>query len=800
MCPNQRSDSETPGLLVSHPALASALVALALTGLLYGDTLALPLFSDDLVQIPWLKAISWRELWSSPSPYGYYRPLWYTLWRLWGAITGGLRPPGLHALNVIAHFAASWLVGQLAVAWMRPGLAVSRDSGGPTGLATNQERDSGGPLGIATNQERHSGGPPGLATNQERHSSGPTGLTTNEERHSGGPTGLATNQERHSGGPTGLATNQERHSGGPTCLTTNEERHAGGLTSNEGAEEGGDTTQAYIVACLASALFAAFPFSRQAVAWPGAVYNPVVSALAAGALLAYDRGRRDRNAGWIGLALAFAALAPFTYEAGLLVGPMVILVEGLGRLQRRWPRRSWWPLAFGGLVLLTLAIWRTMRGAGVTGFGLNPADLVRNASYVVQGLVYPTAPLAQRLTAWSGLNAQLSLWLIAAPTLALLVGSGLRWHGPWLRPPGVGCVRGLFHLAQSGRGMFWLGVIWLGLFAMPPVVSMEADWFALAPRFLYMTAAGSALIWTAAASTWIARVRAPRRGPAAGILLVALLAPAVAFVRDGVGLYAMAGESIWDAAQAARREQPVLLVNLPMRITPQERVYPLGFEGVTPLPMRVSAEGLVDVHTGIPDAAEAVAFGIVAAEEPLGYTVRLFGPSAGWEELASAIRRARAVYLAQYEPNRIYLAEAGGQVPSDHLPSGEQASPNAPKARFGDLVTLLDATCTCDERGQVHLSTYWQVEAPVKTDVTVFAHLLDSDDALIAQADGYPLMGMLPFWLWEPGEAVRDVRRFEPVPAGAYTVRLGMWELATGEHWLAGGTPDGTVRLAVRCP
>ena len=93
---------------------------LALTVLLYSDALALPLFSDDLVQIPWLESISWRDLWYSPSPYGYYRPLWYSLWRVWGTLTGGLRPWGLHLLNVAAHFVAAWLAGLLAAAWVRP--------------------------------------------------------------------------------------------------------------------------------------------------------------------------------------------------------------------------------------------------------------------------------------------------------------------------------------------------------------------------------------------------------------------------------------------------------------------------------------------------------------------------------------------------------------------------------------------------------------------------------------------------------------------------------------------------------
>lgn len=651
-----------PRLLI-RPAVASALVALALTGLLYGDTLALPLFSDDLVQIPWLESISWRELWTSPSPYGYYRPLWYSLWRLWGALAGGLHPQGLHLLNLLAHFVAAWLAGLLAAMWMQPGAGKPRP---------------------------------------------------------------------------------------------------------------------YVFACLATAIFATFPFSRQAVAWPGAVYNPLVSAMAAGALLAYDRGRQGQGRRWIGLALLLAGLAPLTYEAGLLVGPLVILTEGLGWLQRRWPRRySRQPLAFAGLFLATLALWRAMRGAGVTSFGLNPADLQRNAAYLVQGLIYPIAPLAQRLAAWRGLDPELCLWLVALPVLALLAWGGLRWN----------------------RGAFCLGALWFALFALPPAVSMEADWFALAPRFLYMTAGGGALMWTAAASGWLARLRLPWRIPAAGLLIAALL-PAAAFVRDGVRLYRMAGESIWDATEAAQSpipqathqaspQSPIFLVNLPMRITPHDRAYPLGFEGVTPLPMRVTAEGIIAANSGSSSAAEAVAFGIVVADESPGYAYRLFGREVGWEELANAVRQARAVYLTRYEPQRIHLLEAG---------SAAEAAGGEPLARFGDRIALLEAECACNDDGQVRLTARWQVETSVETDATVFAHLLDSEGALIAQADGYPLLGMLPFWLWKPGEVMRDMRYFDPVPEEEYTIRVGIWDLASGEHWPAADYPDGVVLLPVRCP
>ncbi|MCX7682972.1 MAG: hypothetical protein N2508_13570, partial [Anaerolineae bacterium] len=386
---------------------------------------------------------------------------------------------------------------------------------------------------------------------------------------------------------------------------------------------------------------------------------------------------------------------------------------------------------------------------------------------LVQGLIYPVAPLAQWVKVYTRLDSVLSLWLAALPMLALLT-----WHG-----------------LRKQRDMFLIGAGWFVLFSLPPLVSMEAEWFALAPRFLYMTAVGVALIWGAALSSLLDA----RRAVVSGMVLAALLIPAAVFVRRGVGLYQMAGESLWEAIAVAPRDHPLLLVNMPMHITPRTRVYPLGFEGVTPLPKRVTAEALIYVHTGLRHAADGVSFGIVATDAPSGYDYQTFGRPVGWEELAAAIRRSQTVYLTRYETERIYLSEAGG--PSALPGGGRQA-----QATFGGRVVLLHSSCHCDREGRVHLTGYWQLAEEVAADATVFAHLLGPDGAIVAQADGYPLLEMFPFRFWHSSEIIRDVRHFDPVPPGEYTIRLGVWDLATGERWPAPGHPEGTVLIPVRCP
>lgn len=636
-----------------RPVVISAIVAFLFVSLLYGDALSLPLFSDDLVQIPWLESISWRELWTSPSPYGYYRPLWYAIWRVWGELVGGLRPFGLHLLNLIAHFVAAWLTGLLAAKWLSHGAGL-------------------------------------------------------EERA--------------------------------------------------------------VAAALAAAFFAVFPFSRQAVAWPGAVYNPLVSGMAAAAVLAYDWGRGGRGEWWIGIALLLAALSSLTYESGILVAPLIVGVELIGRLRARWETCSWWPLAFIGLFVATWVLWRSMRGTGVMASGLTVTDLWQNAAYLAQGLIFPLAPLAQPFVTWTGVDPALGLWLVAVPSL-LLLGWGLIRHN---------------------LDVLLLGAAWFGLFAMPPLISMKADWFALAPRFLYMTAAGVSLMWAAVLATWIAHPRRRLRAVITVLIAVGLLIPPASFVRDGMRLYRMAGEAIWGAAETVADGQRVLLVNLPRRITPSRRLYPLGFEGITPLPTRVTPDGLTHVHSGVRDVAEAVAFGIVATDQPKPYTYQLFGRVVGWQEVAAAAREAEAVYLTRYEPESIRLVDAGGV---------EDTSVNLDaRARFGDRIELLEMAHTCDRAGRIRLTTWWRARSDFDVDVSVFAHLLGPKGEVAAQADGRLLMGMLPFWVWESGEVVRDIRHFPPVESGTYEVQLGVWEPATGARWSVTDPAEDVVSFQVRCP
>jgi hypothetical protein len=94
---------------------AAALAAVSITALLYARSLALPFYSDDLVQLPWLRDLSLSALWTQVSPYGYYRPLAFSIWLGMRDIGIEWTPGGLRLLNLLGHAVAASLVGWLAI-------------------------------------------------------------------------------------------------------------------------------------------------------------------------------------------------------------------------------------------------------------------------------------------------------------------------------------------------------------------------------------------------------------------------------------------------------------------------------------------------------------------------------------------------------------------------------------------------------------------------------------------------------------------------------------------------------------
>lgn len=87
------------------------IVSLVLTLIIYGRTLGYPLYSDDLVQVPWLRTLTFAELWSTLSPYDYYRPLVFSIWWVLGAASSEVPIVLLRLVNLGLHATTAALTG-----------------------------------------------------------------------------------------------------------------------------------------------------------------------------------------------------------------------------------------------------------------------------------------------------------------------------------------------------------------------------------------------------------------------------------------------------------------------------------------------------------------------------------------------------------------------------------------------------------------------------------------------------------------------------------------------------------------
>jgi hypothetical protein len=107
---------------------------------------------------------------------------------------------------------------------------------------------------------------------------------------------------------------------------------------------------------------------------------------------------------------------------------------------------------------------------------------------------------------------------------------------------------------------------------------------------------------------------------------------------------------------------------------------------------------------------------------------------------------------------------------------------------FGTQIALLgyDLAPPEPEPGSsLHLALYWQAQAEMEQDYTVFVHLLDAEGRLVAQHDGQPGGGDLLTSSWVRGEVIADEHPLglDPnLPTGSYRLEVGLYLWPTMER------------------
>ena len=512
---------------------------------------------------------------------------------------------------------------------------------------------------------------------------------------------------------------------------------------------------------LTALFFALFPFATNAVLWVSAISYSLTAALGLAALLGYRRARALADPWQHGVALLLTLLAGLVYEGGIVAGAAILWAELI--LHRRPFSR--WALAHVGASLLPFAAIMHFSTAVPTRFleGLHPHySLVA----LLQTVAYPIAPLATRLAQIRPGNAVIWMTLLGVSVLLALAlwnrqGARRRWL--------------LFSLG-------WI-VIWLVM----PLTTQPFNWFRDPTRSFYPASAGIALLWglTVAGLTW--RRQAYWRRGLQLVLSLAILLPPLAFVRDVMRIHRIIGDLLWEAVNVAETESGALIVNLPSRVTPRARTYPLMHEGIIPIPPPTNGEMFIAAHTGTQPQITARAFGSVIPPG-LPYILELADPVLSAEDL----RAASEVKIVAYGPETMTLMTAGRIETS--------ASPAQPVATFGDAIALREATCRWSGADQITVDLAWETRTPIPGQPTIFTHWLDATGALDAQADGAALRGLYPPADWQPGEVIRENRVIEDATAPEGQVGVGLWSPTQNARWPAHDAtgqplPDQTYRL-----
>jgi hypothetical protein len=228
------------------------------------------------------------------------------------------------------------------------------------------------------------------------------------------------------------------------------------------------------------------------------------------------------------------------------------------------------------------------------------------------------------------------------------------------------------------------------------------------------------------------------------------------------------------ATQAQARGQRALFLNAVSWLAAQTPTYALAHDGVIFLPGYIDPTQLITVQTGAPVTPLLARYDDIFPIVP--YYVGLIGTGPDWAALQGAPTQ---VYSVDY-------SRGGAVQPVGQLGvawSGvDGAAGFAATAESAPTVFLRQAD-VARQGDALRLSLVWQIASPPPLSLTPFAHILDADGVLIAQADGHPVGRTYPLGLWIAGQIVVDQR--QAVAAGAAQVLVGLFDNASGQRWTA---------------
>ncbi len=155
--------------------------------------------------------------------------------------------------------------------------------------------------------------------------------------------------------------------------------------------------------------------------------------------------------------------------------------------------------------------------------------------------------------------------------------------------------------------------------------------------------------------------------------------------------------------------------------------------------------------------------------------------AAGTWELAIALTSRDATRYAR-SPTTITTFEV---EETDRIFTSPRQLDRPSGANFADRAVLLGgniASETVAAGEKLELTLFWQATAPMDIEYTMFVHILDAHNQVVAQRDAPPANGARPTTGWVPGEIITDHYAI-PIPAetapGEYFIEIGVYDAAS---------------------
>jgi hypothetical protein len=279
----------------------------------------------------------------------------------------------------------------------------------------------------------------------------------------------------------------------------------------------------YVSGGFAAILFATLPYAYQAIPWINNFFYPLINLLLPLMTAVYWQVRLRNDRRLLIVALVLAGIAPFEIEYGAMGFCLLFIVEIIQWMQGRQARIWLWGPVLGLLMnTLFVLVWFNIPKESYF-FGLpTPERVFQIISYLLQGIIYPLAPVAEWLQGALAISDIWAVWLVGLPGLLAIIVVALR---------------------SRRVAVLIAALLWFGALNLPALVYLTFDYVINSPRLLYPPGVALAWLWALCLTTPLlprgpAKSGAGRWAAALFLLLLAVL-PGMGFVEERLAHYAL---------------------------------------------------------------------------------------------------------------------------------------------------------------------------------------------------------------------------------------------------------------------